>query len=83
MKILLYKTGSKTAFRKMDNPCEVIIPKGGKEVYILDMVSRLNKDGSHPVLGRYKLIKRNVPVWTDDTKSHQELLLKLVVEDLK
>lgn len=81
MKILLYRPGSPTAFRLFDNPCEVIIPKGSKIVYIVNPGIEL--DGQSPIVAEYNLIRRPDPMWTDDTKVNTEVMVKLTVEDIE
>jgi hypothetical protein len=82
LKILLYKTGTDTAFRKFDNPCQLVIPKDEHIVTILD-VTEIDGKGEHPALGKYRLVKRHDPIWTDDTKNNMELLVRLTVEELE
>lgn len=82
MKILLYKPNADTAFRKFENPCEVSIPKGNNEVRIIDS-NKIDQNNNPIILGKYKLIKKYDPVWTDNTKMYTEIMVKIIVEEIK
>ena len=82
LKILLYKPGYDTAFMKYENPCEVIIPQGSDLVQIVNSTD-IDSNIRNPIIAEYRLVKKHAPVWTDDTKMQQEVMVKLDVEELE
>ena len=59
------------------NSCEVSVPSDSDEVHIID-----SKVEASPVIKKYRLIHKAEPVWTDETKSDSEIMVKLIVEEL-
>lgn len=73
MRILLYKPDSvEGAFREYHYPQDVIIDN--------DKVNIL-KNGF--IEESFRLVKKCSPVWTDETKWPQEVLVKIIVEPLR
>ncbi len=79
MKILLYKPDSPTAFRMYNHDTEVVIPKGEGIVNIIQKTSSIDPI----VIEQFKLVRKQDPIWTDDTKSDEEIMVKLQVEELE
>jgi hypothetical protein len=77
LKILLYKPGAATAFRMYNSCHEVIIPKDGQTVNIMQVTA-----SASVLVETFALVIRGEPMWTDDTKENTEIMVKLTVEEL-
>jgi len=36
----------------------------------------------NPIVAKYNLVRRQDPMWTDDTKVNKEIMVKLTVEEI-
>lgn len=71
MRILLYKPNTPDAFKVYSGENNIIVDRETQTVSIRRC------DGEDT----YKLVKQYAPVWTDDTKNVDEILVKLTVEE--
>lgn len=82
MQILLYRPNEPTAFRKYDNPNDVVINKKNNEVWIIKETDPTKPYVSN-IAEKFVLVKRHSPVWVDETKPFATVMVKLDVKEIE